>query len=209
MMFIVDFHFLSYKDGKGHNNVLVEQPALIEVEAGKSVTINCTFKAESQHYSVIWSLGCSNRSPIHSEVCYRQRVTLLRNQITIFNLTENDSGTYCCHVDLYGGYQGTGNGTRIVVTQRGKQNHADSKRQDTKYILYSIIGFEFCIIIALLVFVINNRLQGSRDTHKKDEEHNMEPTLHYAEIANRKVPSRPRSKHTEEKITYAPIKTQR
>ncbi|KAM4641995.1 uncharacterized protein O3C94_016355 [Discoglossus pictus] len=197
-----------YKDGTGDQGLLVEQPEHIIAEAGGSVTMNCNFDAGSKHFSVIWSIGCSNRTPFNTESCYKNRVITQQQQITIVNLTENDSGTYCCHVELYNRRRGVGNGTRLEVIRRPSQIQTGSSGKDL-FIHHVVIGVESSIIIILLVVLIAYYLRGTCKTQKKDNSDQGQDTgLHYASISTRTFPQHQRTRHMEDRITYASLKTQ-
>ncbi|XP_075440313.1 natural cytotoxicity triggering receptor 3-like [Ascaphus truei] len=147
-------------DGSGDLGLTVEQPAIIRAEAGDSVTMNCTFGIEKSHYTVTWSLDCGDLPPLESSPCYQNRVTVQSNyrEITIVNVTENDSGTDCCRVEAFGGRKGIGNGTRVEVTKR--QPVAVSRDGERKcFILLGVVGFETCVVIALLAVLIKSRLR--------------------------------------------------
>uniref|UniRef100_A0A803K4S7 Ig-like domain-containing protein n=1 Tax=Xenopus tropicalis TaxID=8364 RepID=A0A803K4S7_XENTR len=110
-------HILFY----AHPGIYIQKvSAATSLEHAGSVTLNCTFDAEHNTYSVTWFLGCENKSNLVDHPCYKHRVQFDNNkrQVTISNLTETDSGTYCCSVEVANGKRGAGNGTRVEVKQR-------------------------------------------------------------------------------------------
>ncbi|XP_073454005.1 uncharacterized protein [Aquarana catesbeiana] len=78
-------------------------------------------------------------------------------------------------------------------------------------ILGCIAGFELCVIIVLLAALIKCCHQGTHVTKDKvneEEKTEGDQSLHYAEILTKKATRHPRTRHTEDVITYATIKTQ-
>ncbi|CAH2314385.1 natural cytotoxicity triggering receptor 3-like isoform X1 [Pelobates cultripes] len=146
--------------------LVVEQPAVIESITGTSVTINCTFRTQGLSFSVRWYLGCDKSTPLETLPSYRHRVTFqnLNRQLTLSNLTESDSGTYYCHVELANGKMGTGNGTRLEVSPR--QCNSGNEKEPDAVILYGVIGLETCVIIILLAALTKILSRGKSMTSK-------------------------------------------
>ncbi|CAH2314384.1 programmed cell death 1 ligand 1-like [Pelobates cultripes] len=132
-----------------------------------SVTINCTFKTQGSSFSVRWYLGCDNGTPFDNSPCYQNRTSFqnLNRQLILSNVTESDSGTYCCHVELANGKTGNGTGTRLEVSPV----QCDSvNKSSNSSILYSVIGFEACVIIILLAALIKIRSREQLQTRPYD-----------------------------------------
>ncbi|CAH2314386.1 tyrosine- phosphatase non-receptor type substrate 1-like isoform X3 [Pelobates cultripes] len=111
------------------DSLVVEQSLAVKIEVRTSVTINCTFKTQGSSFSVRWYLGCDELTPLETLTSYRNRVSFqnLNRQLTLSNLTESDSGTYYCHVELANGKTGTGNGTRLEVSPRQCNSAVNAK----------------------------------------------------------------------------------
>ncbi|XP_075440306.1 natural cytotoxicity triggering receptor 3-like isoform X2 [Ascaphus truei] len=153
VFFIQHLAFHRWADGSGDLDLTVEQPAIIRAEFGDSVTMNCTFGIEKSHYTVIWSLDCGDLPPLESSPCYRNRVTFQSNhrEITIVNVTENDSGTYCCRVEAFGGRKGIGNGTRVEVTKRQPGRDCN---MGILWLSMEILHIFFLIILIILLSIL-------------------------------------------------------
>ncbi|XP_075042013.1 uncharacterized protein LOC142101447 [Mixophyes fleayi] len=210
-------HSVAQTDGK--INLVVTQLEVHKAVTGESVTISCSFVSRSPPYIVRWSLGCDKSVLLCDLPYYKNRINVstpidtkndltsyeVQISITIANLTENDSGTFCCHVHNHG-EEGTGNGTRLEVTTR----LYPSVQQDLvlkRFILYIIVGIETCLMLILSALVIKYCLQGSSRAKDQDNEEELEyePGLHYAEIC-KKNPSQVRDRRSEQRVTYAPVR---
>ncbi|XP_068105499.1 signal-regulatory protein beta-2-like [Hyperolius riggenbachi] len=191
--------------------VVMEQPAVVSAQSGESVTIECNVTNKSSAYFVTWSLGCGNRTPLPNSdrVLYRSS----NQHITIQNLTEEDSGTYYCHVE--GAEMGlvSGNGTRLKVT--GKPCPTDKRRKvegevhKKVIVLSTLVGLQTCVIIILLVALMKYYLPGFLVSKSKDEAEEMvaDHGLHYAEILRKDAPQHPRTRLVEDTVTYTAIST--
>ncbi|XP_075042038.1 uncharacterized protein LOC142101484 [Mixophyes fleayi] len=223
---ISDFSLYSFKID-GNKNLVVTQTKVHKAAAGESVTTTCSFVTSYPSYTVRWTLGCDNRVYLSDQPYYKHRIRVsslesnqtkhglgmseVQTSITIANLTENDSGTFCCHVELARGEKGTGDGTRLEVTPRSYTEDPNRRLEMEKeiFILYIIAGIEAFLIVILFAAVIKYRLQGSPGSEDKDNEEELEPELrlHYAEICKTRQARRPRDRQTENKVTYAPVRT--
>ncbi|OCT67901.1 hypothetical protein XELAEV_18039199mg [Xenopus laevis] len=162
-LLIIVLIYLSKKtDGNSNDVLVVKQSERLTVELGGSVTINCTFEADYNTYSVTWFLGCENKSNLLDHPCYKHRVRFDNNkrQVIISNLTESDSGMYCCNVEVANGKKGAGNGTRVEVKQR-QCPEAEENNPTACIIQYSFLGFEACIIVILLALLLKYHLQSA------------------------------------------------
>ncbi|CAN2390966.1 hypothetical protein PRIEUP_LOCUS1003, partial [Pristimantis euphronides] len=164
--------------GNGQKHLVVTQQEMVTAEAGGSVTMSCVFTAMSPKYSATWTLGCSpDALPLQGLPCFQHRVNIstqdpvqtlygldvhsyeITTAMTIINLTENDSGTFYCHIKMADDKTGTGNGTRLEVTPRSRP--ADKEDQEkSPSILYAVVGAEACVIVILIAVVIRHRPRG-------------------------------------------------
>ncbi|XP_044162301.1 myelin protein P0-like [Bufo gargarizans] len=120
----------------GQKQVVVTQPEVVRAEAGGTVAITCSFASYIPSYSVTWTLGCNTSEKLQDLTCFQRRINIsspdpgqtphsphgepnyeVNVTIIIINLTESDSGTFCCHVKTPN-MAGTGPGTRLEVTPR-------------------------------------------------------------------------------------------
>ncbi|XP_073405098.1 uncharacterized protein [Dendrobates tinctorius] len=190
-------------------------------EVGKSVTITCLFKSESPSYSVTWSIGCNSNQAIQDNPCYQRRVNISspdavqtpynaqvntyqgNTTITINNLTENDSGTFCCHITS-GRKNGTGAGTRLEVTRKSFCSVQQDQEQLKMYIFYAVIGAQACVIVILIAVVIRNHSGGL--SRSKDQNPQLDPSgLQYAEIAKKSFPKRSGPRVNVDAVTYCAV----
>ncbi|XP_077338921.1 signal-regulatory protein beta-2 [Lithobates pipiens] len=113
--------------------IVIRQQEFMTAKAGQSVTINCSFVYDSPSYTARWTRGCNHSVLLSDQTCYNGRISHSdvdpRNittdsgplcckrysTMTIFNLTENDSGIYCCHIQTAHGQKGDGTGTILKV----------------------------------------------------------------------------------------------
>ncbi|XP_073454006.1 uncharacterized protein [Aquarana catesbeiana] len=203
-------HLILLTGGKNHTSV--EQPILITAEPENNVTIECKVTHQMHFAHVTWTLGCEGGQPIREggKVVYSSS----KHKITIMNLTESDSGIYCCHVEIVDGKKARGKGTRLEVTNTscsestglvdtGGDHHGQVN------ILYTVIGLLICVIIVLLAVLMKYCHTGPPTSQKRDhkEEAETEFGLHYAEISKKNAAQCSRTRHTEDPIIYAAIKT--
>ncbi|XP_077148631.1 uncharacterized protein LOC143809447 [Ranitomeya variabilis] len=209
--------------GAVHERLVVTQPENVTAEAGKSVTINCSFTSKFTAYSVTWSIGCNSTENLQNSPCYQHRVNISfpdavqipqssqvstyegKTTITIHNLMENDSGWFCCHIRS-GPDTGTGAGTRLKVTPRSSSSGEPNQEIWKMYILYAVIGAEACVIVILIAGVIRNHSRGL--SRSKEQNLQLDPSgLQYAEIAKKSFPKRsgPRVKVVDA-VTYSTVK---
>eukprot|EP00079_Xenopus_tropicalis_P038116 XP_017951887.1 PREDICTED: uncharacterized protein LOC105948081 [Xenopus tropicalis] len=136
--------------------MVVKQPELLTAEVGGSVTINCTFD-KSDAVSVTWSV-CEEGIDLKKHSCYKHRVRFedkYHREITITNLTENDSAKYCCIVES-NNKKTSGNGTMVKVTAKTCPKETEIQR---KWLII-IIAFEASVIVLLLALLITARVQN-------------------------------------------------
>ncbi|XP_073498526.1 uncharacterized protein [Phyllobates terribilis] len=202
--------------------VVATQQENVTAEAGKSVTIICSFTSKFPAYSVTWSIGCNSTENIQNNPCYWRRVNLSfpdavqrpqnsevliyegNTTITINNLTENDSGRFCCHITS-GRKTGTGAGTKLEVTPRSFCTEQHDPEERNMYIFYAVIGAEACFIVILIAVVIKNHSQGL--SRSKDQDLHLDPSsLQYAEIAKKSFPKRSRPRVEVDAVTYSAVK---
>ncbi|XP_018420261.1 PREDICTED: uncharacterized protein LOC108793732 [Nanorana parkeri] len=128
-------------------HTIVEQPPFIIAEKESSVTIECKVSSLSSSFSVFWTLGCEERRLVGKE----SRVTYesLNRVITISNLTEFDSGIYCCLAETVEGKLVRGNGTRLEVTKTSCS--ADPCHCEKGALLLTM---EILRVIALIILII-------------------------------------------------------
>ncbi|XP_069602608.1 immunoglobulin superfamily member 6-like [Ranitomeya imitator] len=221
--FLVIFSILL--TGAVQEGLVVTQPENMTAEVGKSVTINCSFTSESPSYSVTWSIGCIITQNLQYNPCYQRRVNISfqdavqtphkskeptyegKTTITINNLTENDSGKFCCHINSVS-KTGTGTGTRLEVTRKscfsGREHQAPLKM----YIFSAVIGAEACVIVILIAVVIRNHSRGL--SRSKDQNPQLDPSgLQYAEIAKKSFHKRSRPRVEVDAVTYCAVKVNR
>ncbi|PIO32462.1 hypothetical protein AB205_0197150 [Aquarana catesbeiana] len=103
--------------GARTNILTVEQPSFLKVTVGKSATFNCSFVTVSPTFTLKWTLCCGDNTPLEKHLVYKDRVILgpSYKEITIINLSEQDTEKYCCHVQTGHGEEGNGNGTLLQV----------------------------------------------------------------------------------------------
>lgn len=82
--------------------------------------MNCTMNFPITPFSVIWTLDCDDPTLLGDHHLYKGRVNFhfFNRQITILNVTEQDSRIYCCHVETADGKRKSGNGTWLEVTKK-------------------------------------------------------------------------------------------
>ncbi|KAG8552813.1 hypothetical protein GDO81_003085 [Engystomops pustulosus] len=228
LAFLLIISFPHY--GNGQKQLVVTQPKMLQATAGASVNISCSFISSDSSYTATWTLGCEATAiPLKDHLCFQHRVkfsvpasdqTASNSQapsdetqkatITIFNLTENDSGSFCCHIKtVLQKEMGSGTGTILEVTRKSiAAVPSDDLKMSEKvktYILYGVIGAETCVIIILLAVVIKHRLQGSSSAVDQDVQ--MDPSgLQYAEICKKSFPKQSRQQRKVESITYSAVK---
>ncbi|XP_073494097.1 uncharacterized protein [Phyllobates terribilis] len=202
--------------------LVVTQPEGVTADVGKSVTITCSFTSESPSYSVTWSIGCNSTENLRYNLCYQRRVNLSfpdavktpqnsevpnyegKTTITINNLTENDSGRFCCHITS-GRKTGKGAGTRLEVTPRSFSAEPQDQEQLTMYISYAVIGAEAFVIVILIAVVIRNHPRGLSRS-KEQNPHLDHSDIQYADIAKKGFPKRSRPKVEVDAVTYSAVK---
>ncbi|XP_069799024.1 protein sidekick-like [Dendropsophus ebraccatus] len=105
---------ISHPAAAAQQDPMGRKPPLLTVTAGESVTIHCPIVPDKKFFSVLWSFGCEEGNLFYFQH-YTHRMTLPRDgrDMTITNLTEDDSGIYSCQVD---GSKTKDPGTILVVT---------------------------------------------------------------------------------------------
>ncbi|XP_075117090.1 olfactory receptor 6C1-like [Leptodactylus fuscus] len=146
-------------------------PEFLFARSGDNVNMNCTASFPTTPFSVFWTLDCDDPTLLGDHQLYKGRVIFrfLSRRITIENVTERDSGMYCCHVETADGKRYPGNGTWLEVTKRldgtlGFLNwrlfnsavQANSSHTPVKYFIIKGISDvpEMQVLIFLLVLVI-------------------------------------------------------
>ncbi|XP_066435950.1 uncharacterized protein [Eleutherodactylus coqui] len=220
-----DGSICSAGSGNDQNQLVVTQQEMVKAESGGSVNISCSSMALYPVYSVEWTLGCNLTTSLTDLPYFQYRVKLfttdpvqapqspqvptyeIKATLTIINLTENDSGRFCCHVMLGGGKKGTGNGTRLEVAPRScPAGQKDQGSLPKLYILYAVVGAEACIILILIAVVMRYRPRGF--WRSDDQTLQSDPSeVQYVEISRKKLPSRP--KINVDAVTYSAVKAKR
>ncbi|KAG8552810.1 hypothetical protein GDO81_003082 [Engystomops pustulosus] len=98
------------------NSTRVRQP-ILKLRAGTSVTIKCPFSPDTSFFSVLWTYGFENEH-LSQHQYYRNRVTISNSslEMTISDLTEEDSGIYCCQVESGKKIQAVGAIVEVIPT---------------------------------------------------------------------------------------------
>ncbi|OCT67900.1 hypothetical protein XELAEV_18039198mg [Xenopus laevis] len=150
------FYLPIFVDGSSNDVLVVKQPEHLTAELGGSVTINCTFEADYNTYSVMWFLGCENKSNLLDHPCYKHRVRFdnKKRQVIIFNLTESDSGMYCCNVEVANGKKGAGNGTRVEVKQRQCKAEIYTCKLGAIWLSMEVLRISALIVLIVLVTIL-------------------------------------------------------
>ncbi|XP_073454008.1 uncharacterized protein [Aquarana catesbeiana] len=175
----------------------------IKAEVGESVTISCS-KPEVSSFSAAWSLFPGNENlTFHKR--YKDRFTNNSLNVTITNLTKEDSGVYCCAVKTVKKTL-----KRFIMLQviepcssGGVGGEHQNQTDIPSYIPYGVIVLQTCIIFILLVMAFRRpRAASTSGFQRQVTGHIDTEDLKYAEIIR---PSHPRVIQSEEKVTYALI----
>ncbi|XP_073498525.1 uncharacterized protein [Phyllobates terribilis] len=148
-----------------------------KAEAGKSVTIKCPIKPDTDHFALVWTFGFE-RENLHHQKHYENRTKLgkLNMEMTISNLTEEDSGIYFC--ELKKGSKAVESGVILEVIATpdpAGDNFAEAKQNQTWHTIYIIVGMETCIIIILLAVLIKCWFSGNSGKENKVSNMKMAP----------------------------------
>ncbi|KAM4019706.1 polymeric immunoglobulin receptor-like isoform 2-T2 [Anomaloglossus baeobatrachus] len=149
-------------------NATCISPQIQKAEAGESVTIKCPIIPDTSRFSLVWTFGYERENLSHHQR-YKNRTKLgeLNMEITISNLTKEDSGIYFCQCESISKATESGVVLEVIATP----DHAGNYCQENKL---------------------------------KEE---VEPQdLCYTEISTNRINQQPRTKRTEETITYTAIK---
>ncbi|XP_044124771.1 uncharacterized protein LOC122919673 isoform X2 [Bufo gargarizans] len=158
-------------------------PGYILTQSGDNVNINCTFKIPRTPFTLHWTLDCDDSTLLKDLPLYKGRVNFssVIHQMTIQNVTEQDSRMYCFHVKTSDGEIQAGRGIKLQVTNKLEDSLGHQGTGHEKYILYTVIGAEAFVIIILIAVVIKWRPRGlSRTEDQGLQSHPSE--LQYAEI---------------------------
>ncbi|KAM4019585.1 uncharacterized protein ACNLHF_000272 [Anomaloglossus baeobatrachus] len=138
-------------------NLLVRQPLFIKANVGDSVTISCFFETLSPSFTVKWTLCCNQMTSFLEHQNYKGRVTLSSTfqDITIANVSEQDSEKYCCEVLTADGETGVGNGTLLEVARVIEKEEYFST---TICIVIEVVRMAFLTVIIILLSVIIKKL---------------------------------------------------
>ncbi|XP_077315501.1 uncharacterized protein LOC143935450 [Lithobates pipiens] len=218
--FLIFLHAVPPTDANAFINIT--QQEIMNVEAGQSVNITCSFVFDSPSFTAKWTRGCNHSVSLSDQTCYNGRISSnsdlttesgtlcykINSILTIVNVLEIDSGIYCCHIQTVRGQMGIGSGTRLEVIQRKPIQEKNPTNENMQYILYAVVGVEACIILVLLIVVVKFCHKGSTQVVNQvfEDESVCEGKLHYAEICQSKQSNRVKGRHSEEKVTYAPVK---
>ncbi|XP_075178635.1 uncharacterized protein LOC142250367 [Anomaloglossus baeobatrachus] len=224
-LFIFSLLGLLLQIGSGHSRLVVTQPETVTAEDGESVTITCSFTSKFSAYSVTWTIGCNSTENLQHNPCYQRRVNISfpdavqtshssqvptyegKTAITINKLTENDSGTFCCHIRS-GGKIETGAGTKLEVTLRASPEEKPQSEKWNEYIFYAVIGAEACVIVILIAVVIRNHPRGL--SRSKEQDLQSDPSgLQYAVIGKKSFPKQSRPRVKVDAVTYSTVKVNR
>ncbi|XP_075117089.1 uncharacterized protein LOC142185559 [Leptodactylus fuscus] len=205
-------------DVNGQNHLEVTQPEMVKAQTGESANITCSFMSATPSYFVTWTLGCNNSAlQLKDHPCFQSRIMVSspetpnnpqekKTMLTILNLTESDSGKFCCHVRTADKDTGSGQGTRLEIAPRSSSDeHKIQEMRLTLYILCAVIGAEACVIIILIILVVRFCSRGS--SRSENQNPPLDPSgLHYAEICNNSFPKQSRPRTNTEGITYSAVK---
>ncbi|XP_073494102.1 cell adhesion molecule CEACAM2-like [Phyllobates terribilis] len=186
----------------GQQNVPWIKPELLKTEAGTSLTMKCPIKPDTSRFSLVWTFGHEHENIAHHQR-YKKRIKLgeFNMEITISNLTEEDSGIYFCQLKSVSKSVVSGVILEVIATP---DPAGPGKYHETWFILLIIVGLETCIIILLLAVLIKCRFSGNSGQRNKKEVELQE--ICYADVSTTRINQRPRTKGTEKTITYAAIK---
>ncbi|KAK0135174.1 hypothetical protein N1851_029011 [Merluccius polli] len=102
-------------------NLVVHQPTDVEVVEGNSAVISCCWKANISNSMVVWSKDGAELKNISCDAARSSPNTdCICANLTLPNVTRNDSGRYVCEVtiDIPCLKKIKGNGTMVTVTER-------------------------------------------------------------------------------------------
>ncbi|XP_040261876.1 uncharacterized protein LOC120977818 [Bufo bufo] len=207
LLTMIILHLLFSRATGGKILNMEKYPDYIVTQSGDNVNINCTMKFPGTPYTVHWTLDCDGSTLLKDHPLYNGRVNFssLRYEITIQNVTEQDSRMYCCHVETADGKIQAGRGIRLQVTNKLKDFLGHQGTGHEKYILYTVIGAVAFVIIILIAVVIKCRPRGlSRTEDQGLQSHPSE--LQYAEICKKSSHQQSRPRINVQEVTYSAVK---
>ncbi|XP_073494103.1 uncharacterized protein [Phyllobates terribilis] len=174
---------------------------ILKVKPGTSVSIKCPLKPNTNHFSLKWTFGCGENLADHQRYKNRTRLSEDNMEITISNLTKEDSGIYICHMESDSKEEKSGARVEMIPTP----DPTDAEENQTCFTIYIIVGLETCMITILIV-LITCRFSGYPRQKIKQKEEVETQEICYADVSTSRINQRPRTKGTEERTTYAAIK---
>lgn len=99
----------------------------VKAEIGQTVTLKCSGNREDGTFSVTWTENCGNNSLGQGPNKNRMTSSKDKLEVTIANLTEEDSGIYRCRID-YGKNQTVEETKLWVIEQPAKQSKGPGSR---------------------------------------------------------------------------------
>ncbi|XP_041068169.1 natural cytotoxicity triggering receptor 3-like isoform X2 [Carcharodon carcharias] len=136
---------------------VTQSPPVIELTEGEEFQLTCTFTTPETTtlFAVAWYkevLDCESCKVMNKSgefigrVLEESQISLRRNQVTVMDARQNDSGIYYCEIESIQFGKGTGTGTRVTV----KAVHDRNTAQHSLVIFSSLL----VVIVSLLLTAV-------------------------------------------------------
>ncbi|XP_044162299.1 uncharacterized protein LOC122946623 [Bufo gargarizans] len=207
LLTVIILHLLFSRATGGKIQNMKKHPGYILTQSGDNVNINCPNDFPRSPFTLLWTLDCDDSTLLQDHPLYKGRVIFSsgKHQMTIQNVTEQDSRMYCCHLKAADGKIQAGRRIRLQVTNKLEDSLGHQETGHEKYILYTVIGAEAFVIIILIAVVIKWRPRGlSRTEDQGLQSHPSE--LQYADICKNSSHQQSGPRINVQEVTYSAVK---
>ncbi|XP_072286836.1 cell adhesion molecule CEACAM1-like [Pyxicephalus adspersus] len=187
-----------YNDGQ--NNIV--QAHNTKAIVGQSVTLTCGTPDQGT-FALSWTVFSRNES-LPSSQHYKDRVKFTNRNldVTITDLTLEDSGTFCCALRTP-----TNQEKKMVMLEVEVMQLTCEDESKISYILYSVIVLQTFIIIAIFVLGFRRPFAAYASGVKNEANEQFDTgDLQYAEIYRTNNNPHPGVRQTGERVTYSAIR---
>ncbi|XP_041068171.1 natural cytotoxicity triggering receptor 3-like isoform X4 [Carcharodon carcharias] len=194
---------------------VTQSPPVIELTEGEEFQLTCTFTTPETTtlFAVAWYkevLDCESCKVMNKSgefigrVLEESQISLRRNQVTVMDARQNDSGIYYCEIESIQFGKGTGTGTRVTVKAVHDRNTAQHSLVIFSSLLVVIVSL---LLTAVLITWRRCKHQERTSRTREEEQGGASNNVAYADLRIVKPKTNRTENHRKGQSAGAPSRT--